>query len=198
MGCDIHTCVERLVKGRDGEEDFWWNADHYVHNRQALIYDDEPEYERVELCGDRDYSLFATLTDVRNYAESPYICDPKGIPKDASSLTRSEYDRWGGDAHSTSYFTLEELKAFRAENPVQYHSGYISPRAAELLDNGGELPTMWCQGTSSVDWVHRRWEDPTSPLDRMIDELERRSAEIFYFYKEDNDSKIRIVFWFDN
>jgi hypothetical protein len=49
---------------------------------------------------------------VRNYGLDRIepICEPRGVPEDASDGYRYVVDRWDGDGHSHSYFTLEELK----------------------------------------------------------------------------------------
>ena len=61
----------------------------------------------------RSYYLFAILADVRNGSgEVEPIDYPRGIPDDASSGYKYVVDRWDGDGHSHSYFTLDELINF--------------------------------------------------------------------------------------
>jgi hypothetical protein len=55
----------------------------------------------------RNYQLFSILADVRG-DYSP-IVEPRGIPEDASTGYKYMCDRWDGDAHSHSYYTLTEL-----------------------------------------------------------------------------------------
>ncbi len=97
MGCDIHLFVEKrnLVSGK------WESVP-------------EPPVSR-------NYSLFAILADVRNHfgfagvdLGDPYnvIAPPRGLPADVSRLVRREFKSWGLNAHTPSWFTLEELLNF--------------------------------------------------------------------------------------
>jgi hypothetical protein len=49
------------------------------------------------------------LADVRNSGGVEPIDYPRGIPEDLSSGYKYAVDRWDGDGHSHSYFTLDEL-----------------------------------------------------------------------------------------
>lgn len=124
MGCDIHVYMERWTNSNkyDGPKDLaedrdnklnelleneptkfrWvsvdkWNydGDGWRTNWQDLYYDE------------RNYQLFSILADVRG-DYSP-IVEPRGIPEDASTGYKYMCDRWDGDAHSHSYYTLTEL-----------------------------------------------------------------------------------------
>jgi len=124
MGCDCHVYMERWTNSNkyDGPKDLaedrdnklnellenepttfrWvsvdkWNydGDEWRTNWQDLYYDE------------RNYQLFSILADVRG-DYSP-IVEPRGIPEDASTGYKYMCDRWGGDAHSHSYYTLTEL-----------------------------------------------------------------------------------------
>ena len=123
MGCDIHFYVEKwtssnnyegprdLSEDRDqklneGLEDIpthfrWVSADKWEKNHSW--------WANKEYYGGRNYYLFAILADVRNGSNIEPISYPKGIPDDASSGYRYMCDRWEGDGHSHSFFTLEEL-----------------------------------------------------------------------------------------
>lgn len=92
MGCDIHTFIEY----RNPHTNEW--------------IDCTPEDEG--LMGNRNYTLFAILADVRNYdREAKPITLPRDIPSDCSEPIRKEYKLWGVDGHSHSYFTLAELQS---------------------------------------------------------------------------------------
>ena len=129
MGCDIHLCVE--VKY--GNDDFWTNADYRKINPYRE-YENEPYLIKVPFCEDRNYTLFATLANVRNYGNTPYISEPRGLPDDVTDNTYIESERWGEDGHSHSYFTLKELIDFANTNPPVKHSGMISAEQAKELD----------------------------------------------------------------
>lgn len=200
MGCDIHTHVETYSESKKQ----WINGDLFKVNPYYIkdeVEDGEKEFTVVELCGDRNYGLFAILADVRNYGDTEYIDEPRGIPDDCNEMIKKDFEDWGCDAHSASYFTLKELMDFYKEHPAIKHAGLISPSAAKALDEYGVTPNTWCQGTSDTTFVHRSWETPT-PLAHLIDELKKRAFDLYFVFSEDqllgNADKIRFVFWFDN
>lgn len=81
MGCDIHAHIEIRYNGK-------W--EHYAMPRIR-----------------RNYALFGIMAGVRG-DETP-IVEPKGIPDDLSLVTKMDWDRWNGDAHSASWFNEEEI-----------------------------------------------------------------------------------------
>jgi hypothetical protein len=108
MGCDIHFYVEKKVEGK------WQPVK--GPNRWYKKFDGEG---RLSLEGwaysGRNYSLFALLADVRSYGEENAIDDPRGVPNDMSDTLEEAYQRWDGDGHSHSYFTVSELKEHETE-----------------------------------------------------------------------------------
>ena len=123
MGCDIHSYVE--VKQDDGR----WHAprcfesDHRIDPRMREIFNDpDMVTEAPSPIDNRNYELFSFLADVRNYNEeitpalvwltpTPITTYTRGIPDGLSDFVHKEYfDGWDSDAHSESWFTLEELK----------------------------------------------------------------------------------------
>ena len=193
MGCDIHTHVEYY--GMGSQE--WIDCDHYRRNEYYSSYEDEEEFRVIEVCGNRNYGLFAVLADVRNYAKAEYIDEPRGIPKDCNEHIKKDFERWKYDAHSASYFTLKELMDFYEKHPKKKVSGLVSSEQAKELDEKGVLPTSYCQWTNMEGYVRRVWE-VDSPLKLLIDELKERLEEVIYSYNEEHLDKIRFVFWFDN
>lgn len=208
MGCDIHMYVERKY------EDKWYNCDYFTPSISWKEADgpDDSKYTRVPMYEHRNYALFATLADVRNYGDTDYICEPKGFPDDASEYVNAEYEDWYGDAHSCSYLTLQELLDFQKEKHPLKRRGMISPEAQKDLDLYGILPDTWCQGTSNPGFEFREWEEDVDILEPIIHELKKRADELYMIYKwawdsTDEDTResaykaaadIRIVFWFDN
>ncbi|WP_148596258.1 hypothetical protein [Aquisphaera giovannonii] len=88
----------------------------------------------------RNYSLFAILADVRNgrgFAGIDTgngfvpIDDPRGLPDDVSEPVKADSDRWDGDGHSHSWFTVAELLAYDWTQTTK-HRGYVS--AAEYYE----------------------------------------------------------------
>lgn len=165
MGCDIHTRVEYL--DRNGK---WLSGDLFRINPdydpKEPWYDDP--YEVIEVCWQRNYILFATLANVRNYDEIPYIDEPRGIPDDACRRTRNAIREWGNDAHSPSYFTLKELMDYNKKAaPVKDYNGNDYRPLDHLID---ELKR---RGKDLMLW----YDDKTA---------------------EERADKLRFVFWFDN
>lgn len=200
MGCDIHMRVEYL--NDDGE---WICGDFFRINEYYSGKDPSQTdpLELVEVWWERDYELFAQLADVRNYDDNEYICKPRGIPDDACARTTEAHDRWGCDAHSESYFTLEELVKWNERNDGKLkRSGYVSPETAQKLDTEGVEPNSWCLATSDDTWQYREWVVCRKPLDKLINRLEQRGEDLYLWfnrtYMRERMKNLRIVFWFDN
>lgn len=172
MGCDIHMYVERRSNKYGGGKTEWVSGDYF-----SIKNPKNPSCIPIhqELYGDRNYALFAVLANVRNryYDEAyPYIDTPRGLPDDVTEYVKAEYDSWGMDAHSCSYFTLKELVEFHAEKAPMDDFGYdiLKPLIERLKQRADEFSIIydfeWNRGMS----------------DEMIDKM----------------GNIRIVFWFDN
>lgn len=133
MGCDCHFFVEKwsdedfegpkniaeqrnikLNSVLEGSKTYRWiSADKWELFEKGT----KDEYWGVpydlEFYGSRNYYLYSIIADVRNYGSDKVepICDPRGVPDDASDGYKYVIDRWQGDGHSHSYFTLTELIA---------------------------------------------------------------------------------------
>jgi hypothetical protein len=176
----------------------------------------------------RNYDLFAILADVRNgrgFAGVKtgegfnVIAEPKGIPSDMSKIVAADYEEWMGDAHSTSWLTLRELKDFNW-NQETHHTGVINiGQYAEYVKLGH--PNSWSSGASGsmvrylsldqanyylkgkleldeelsyyvrVSWTEKYSESAGNFLEYSMPELEKLSVS-------DDQDDVRIVFWFDN
>lgn len=139
MGCDIHFYVEKWTSSnnyggpRDLSDDReqklnevledvptkyrWVSADNWQIEDGEWQIDWNDEYY-----GSRNYYLFSILADVRNIGEVEPLDYPRGIPNDSSIGYLYKCDQWDSDAHSHSYFTLEELLNV---DWSQYESDYI-------------------------------------------------------------------------
>lgn len=190
MGCDIHICLE--VKNRDGE---WEDIELYKKNH----YKDEPNFEKVDVYHDRNYSLFAALCGVRdNSPGTPRISDPKGMPNDLSEVTEQEYIDCGDDGHSHNWNMLSELYEFQANNKIIRHSGLVTQEASTALDNG-VMPSIWCQWSTDVTKVIREWEEEHDILSPLIEAIENQVNKVTWIWDaKGNSDQIRIVYWFDN
>ena len=202
MGCDIHTRVEYF-----NNDEHWVCGDTFRLNPYysgSDPWEDDP-YEVLEVCGGRNYELFAVLANVRNYGDMEYIDDPRGIPDDDCRRTEMAYRAWGEDAHSASWFTLKELMDWNKTERKMKRRGMVSPEDAARLDRGEGTPETWCQWTNREGWVLRSWEEDYQPLDELIRELIQRGRDLRLWYEwEDMKSieakadKLRFIFWFDN
>ena len=205
MGCDIHIHVEykRSING----EKTWVCGDYlYVNPYKGDAY--EPDYCIVDFCGNRNYARFATLANVRNYGDTPYIDTPRGLPDDVTAEVERCSEEWGIDGHSHSYFTLKELIDYQKNIPPLRQKGMIGPDAIEALDKYGILPDTWCQGTTMPGWDFRSWKVENQTLVPLIDALKKRADELYVIYDflwesdplraYELSDNIRIVFWFDN
>lgn len=220
MGCDIHVMVEvRRTLGKYGP--VWCNADRfslnpfYTYQKEVAeasgysLDDDEREWDIQPIYDSRNYSLFAILSDVRNYGDSFTLgYDRKGFPKDADKITREHYEDWGCDAHTPGYCTLAELKADLASKGKIRHAGYVSLEEQRKFVEDGTYPTMWAQGVGEDfkdQFVWMEWEEDTKDkiCSKLIEAIETRKREEFWIWDPEDDDfskdqDIRIVFWYDN
>ena len=163
MGCDIHMHVEY----RDKVFGYWCCGDYFKLRNGTMAYN--PKYDLVELYGNRSYTLFSILANVRNIDGLQYISLPKGLPEDATDITKTDYESWGMDAHSCSYLTLKEIIDFREiYDWDEYHMlDIIIDRLRERAD---ELNVIY-----DFQWINNSYNKAYEQSDQ-----------------------IRIVFWFDN
>ena len=97
MGCDIHAHAEVKIKGK-------W--EHY----------DQPEFQR-------DYELFERMAGVRGDVANAIVA-PRGLPDDATALTRFDSERWGSDGHSHSWLSAQELYELAAWDKKRGYSDF--------------------------------------------------------------------------
>lgn len=83
MGCDIHFHSEVKIKGK-------WH-----HHAEKHVQ--------------RNYALFAKMANVRNNGRIRPISEPKGIPKNATLLTKMHIKQYGTDGHSHSWLSAREI-----------------------------------------------------------------------------------------
>lgn len=164
MGCDIHVCVE-YKRSSEGH----WQSGDYFHMTNPLDPNEKPY--RVDVYSDRCYSLFGVLADVRNRGYKP-IDTPRGLPDDVTDYVKSEYEWWGTDAHSASFFTLRELKEWdeRHKPTDEFGGRVLEPLLDRLIRRADELGVVY-----DFEWKNT--------IKRHV---------------YDDAERIRIVFWFDN
>lgn len=231
MGCDVHMYVERKVNNVwtaiSGEspykkmyKEIYDNSPNDEWARNAYQMECNPVYEGW-IYNDRNYTLFSILANVRNGIDKIFlgpatghqakpISNPKGIPDDVSDKVRKCYDDFGRGSHSTSYFTLKQLKEYNLDEEITYVGLVDRKEYARYLKNGN--PESWCGGSNAKlisnqdmeDWINGkvefhemfvqtllRWKNDAHDcgLENIIRQLENL---------EENPDNIRIVFWFDN
>lgn len=89
MGCDIHLFTEK--KRTINNQEKWVNVDNWKINHWK-IEPEESEFEVNSAYCDRNYDLFAILSDVRNYDHVKPISEPKGLPPDVSEIVKKQSD----------------------------------------------------------------------------------------------------------
>lgn len=102
MGCDIHFHSEVKRNGK------------WEHHSEAKI--------------ERNYALFAKMANVRNWASARPIVpisQPKGLPEDATELTKLHSEKYGIDGHSHSWLNAMEISGLHKwildkANPSQW------------------------------------------------------------------------------
>lgn len=83
MGCDVHLHIEVKLDGK-------W--EHWGH----------PSIHRW-------YTLFGKMAGVRDESVVP-IAEPRGLPKDATTITLFDSKNWGRDGHSHSWLSADEIE----------------------------------------------------------------------------------------
>ena len=143
------------------------------------------------------------------------IDEPRGIPEDASEYIAKEHERWESDAHSASYFTVEELLTVRDLSCTM--TGFFDVKDYAKYKEDGK-PENWFDKYSAPNHKSISNEE----MDRLIEQVafwgdEKYITEVTwqmpykdiakYFWEEivdamaalDPDPKnVRMVFWFDN
>lgn len=144
MGCDAHVHAEVKIGGE-------WH--HYGAYDPARLY-----------------KVFALLAGVRQGTEPVVpLSEPRGLPEDASKLTRFCHDLMGENAHTASWLALDELGPLHQllrQYSRDYEIGNWLAGAGPHFDHPAE-----------VYLFRNGWEEPP----------EEKGVE-----------GVRLVFWFDN
>lgn len=146
MGCDIHFHAEVKIKG------VW-----HHHAEQKI---------------ERNYGLFAKMANVRNPGDIEEISNPKGIPEDATLITKMHVEKMGSDGHSHSFLNASEI--------VELHD-FIEDK---------KTPDFW--------FGEYRWKFINDNLPRFLGnhfDSFKKSPEDWEDYEIED---VRYVFFFDN
>lgn len=176
MGCDIHMFVERKIDGT------WTSALERTRNEYYDRYpEEEREWQLPDFYDGRSYDLFSILANVRNgygFAGVPTgegfrpIAMPRGLPADVSPEVKEESDRWNGDGHSHSYFTVAELLGYDWTQTAT-KIGILSAREFIEWDrydrSRARSPKSWCGGISGPKVRHI----DASEMERLCADIDR-------------------------
>ena len=234
MGCDIHMQVEKHIGGVWTRVEklppcpcSWCDArGHHVDRdgvtKRNCYFCDGAGAETRPYRG-RSYSVFSVLANVRNDGNVTPICEPRGLPADATRAAgedeggnpKSEYEY--GD-HSFSWLTLDEVLAYDWKQLIDDEVFVDADNFAKWDAAGREgSPGEWSAGVSGGNVVHvgntemrRRirkphgWEKNDSPytLVRWQAHLSDYSRSFLAFVESlsnlGDPSDIRLVFGFDS
>lgn len=150
MGCSIHFHTEVKINGT-------WH-----HHAEARIQ--------------RNYPVFAKMANVRNAGNIIIpLSLPKGIPPDATDLTKFQYKAWEADAHSPSWLNPTEI--------TELHR-WIETFGQNEFWKDEFLP-------SPKQWIDNNF--PTFNGYHLHEELLNNE-----YYKNTGLEDVRYIFWFDN
>ena len=115
----------------------------------------------------RNYTLFSVLAGVRDYGKVKPISPPRGMPDDLSTEVADEYEGWGGDAHSASWYSLDELINWNWDEPAGYCSGIVGIEQFKEYLKTKKPPDSYCQGIGGPNIVVA---DPAWLADQIMQE----------------------------
>jgi len=234
MGCDIH-CYAEVKRGKK-----WvkvakvFDNPYYDPKHKGKYSWNTPKTDQPY--GDRNYDLFGILADVRN-GRGFAGCDlgdgfvpiamPKGLPSDVSDKVKKISNEWGGDGHSHSYFTVDELLKYDWTQKSKLR-GYIkSEQYRKWVESGrGEPKGGYCgdvNGNNVIKVSNAEMEQVLNKIEKEFIKTKTYKGVIDYYtqiewgmsYAEavgrvffdktlpslaklGKSDKVRIVFWFDN
>lgn len=134
---------------------------------------------------DRNYSLFSILAGVRVHGDVTPISPERGIPEDASPTVAEVYEDWGGDAHSASWYSLDELLTWDWDSAAGFNSGIVSMEVFKKYLTTKEPPDSYCQGIGGPNVVVA---DPTWLAQQILHEQTQPGK----FLKEDTSYHTRL------
>ncbi len=224
MGCDIHCFVEKKdLKTKDWKQITGFKSDFYRPDSEHFSSDNYKNGPSLLDC--RNYDEFAILADVRN-GRGFAGCDtgdtitpismPKGIPNDVSNEIKKESDDWGGDGHSHSWLTAQEINDYNAHEIKKVHRAYVTSTVYRKFKETGD-PYPNCGGVSGqnvifspneaceevkemnpeksvytqIEWETTAFESAEWLFTEGMEQLIKRS-------ETGKGDDVRLVFWFDN
>lgn len=131
MGCDSHPFIERRTKNGTwkliNSKNHYYNAIYgkktreleaaaaTAEDREKIRSEVEADYaanygRAIQVLSERNYSMFAVLSNVRNRGIYPLSFANNGLPNDASERVAKNCSE-DSDLHSHTHFTLADLMA---------------------------------------------------------------------------------------
>ncbi len=156
MGCDIHFHVEKVSEGRWVSADTWYADVDDPSQKSLYDWSGSTGISGGPMYSGRNYGLFAMLADVRNgYGFAGVdtgdalvpIFAPRGLPDDVSPEVKASSDSYGGDGHSHSHMTVQELLDYDWTQ-IMRKRGFVSKKEFARFRLKGR-PESWCGGTSA-------------------------------------------------
>lgn len=162
MGCDIHSFVEKKNSAGSWERVTWPNAG------------------ETGPWGWRSYRIFGFLANVRNYSDSPFISNSRGMPEGVSPSVAKEYETWDSDGHSHSWLSLKELLAFNYDSEMEdrRYTRQIGPNS---WDGAATCERGMGKKTTFREFLDGGFFTDLAALESL-----------------GSPDEIRVVFWFDN
>jgi hypothetical protein len=195
MGCDIHVYIEKKKNGKWVPAQGFMDTGNWEDGTLDVPYPDKQ-------LDDRDYLLFGFLAGVRDPTNQHF--EPKGFPKDASKEVKAVFKRWGSDAHTPSYLTLEELKSVDWNNELiiinemfrKDQIGAFRKSESEGKPNY-DLINTWCSWASDTEnWISDSIQVPIKYEFKKLYWFQ--SFEMSSYDYNCKPDELRLVFWFDN
>jgi len=169
MGADIHMYVEKRMPSGN------WvcvrNLNEPISSKSLNLMYQDRSASNEEFMGfwelrNRNYELFSALAGVRG--DGP---EPKGLPQDVSEYVEVEFQGWGMDAHSASWYLADEFVQIYDRIGAEVDEEIpLSPYVTARMKYGEEAAT-----TQFLD----------DKVSVVVDE-------------EGSVDDYRFVFWFDN
>lgn len=140
----------------------WWHCNGGIGPKEDLWY-----------TGNRNYTLFGVLSDVRGNADPNFTIKDRGLPDDVCAEVAKAAE--GADWHSHGYYTLAELEA------RDWVNEYRSMATSDVItrEEYKALPD------------DRRWIMNYSEIKKTIKKMRREA-------NKPGVDDVRLVFWYDN
>lgn len=233
MGADIHMYTE--IRGWFPNEEPRW-----IHVQQALLLDapeqshyamNEPydeEYALEDLPLDqvdgpepintlgrswypgRNYEEFQMLAGVRGETFPPMKPPTLELPVDTCQEIRTAYESWGVDAHTATYYTLDELVNIEKSGYFEQTETMITmidkEKADHYIENegatvieGDELAEKLFPDRVRLQFEATYAEHAPYLTGELIPALKRLRLGLWNVFVEQlEQSDVRLIMWFDN